>query len=282
MAAHLFRVGTVAPASVPLARLGRAFPHPALPGFAERVAQSASAAVIRQQGDPMHRSKRSEVVRPRLIIAVVAVALLSAACGSQDDDVALSDGASPTPATVATAPSPTSSPTSSPTPSDDEPQATSDGGPQATPVFNGGTEDVVLEGAQGDVAVLQQVRVARQAEFDRVTWEFSGDVPTVRAGYDDEPLEPGRGEPVDVAGTTAVVMAAEPAVDLATELHAPAQEAYDGPERITGSDTEVVSEAVRMGDFEANLQWAVGVNSRQPFRVDTLENPLRVVLDIAH
>lgn len=224
----------------------------------------------------MHRRNRTGVLRRGPILGALAVALLlTAACGSDADDVDLAGQASPTATpTVTGEPSPTPTPT---------PASEASGEQQDAPAFEGTTEDVVVEGDQGEMAVLEEVRVASHDGYDRVVWEFaSGDAPTVRVAYDDEPLEPGRGEPIDVAGATSLVMGAEPAIDLSTELRAPDQEPYDGPERMDGGDTDVVTEVVRMGDFEANLQWAVGLESRQPYRVDVLADPLRVVVDVAH
>jgi hypothetical protein len=43
----------------------------------------------------------------------------------------------------------------------------------------------------------------------------------------------------------------------------------------------VVREIVRTGDFEAVLTWAVGLDLVRSFRVLTLENPARIVVDFA-
>lgn len=59
---------------------------------------------------------------------------------------------------------------------------------------------------------------------------------------------------------------------------------YTGPRRIAGSDvgTSIVREVVRTGDFEAVLNWAVGLDARADFRVLTLEAPPRLVVDFRH
>jgi hypothetical protein len=36
------------------------------------------------------------------------------------------------------------------------------------------------------------------------------------------------------------------------------------------------------GDFEAVLTWVAGIRSEQPFRVEVLDSPPRLVVDIAH
>jgi hypothetical protein len=42
----------------------------------------------------------------------------------------------------------------------------------------------------------------------------------------------------------------------------------------------VVTEAVRTGDFEANMASVVGLDQRSPLAVTFLEDPLRLVVDI--
>jgi hypothetical protein len=41
-----------------------------------------------------------------------------------------------------------------------------------------------------------------------------------------------------------------------------------------------VREVVRTGDFEAVLTWAIGLDERVGFRVSTLDNPSRLVVDL--
>jgi hypothetical protein len=57
---------------------------------------------------------------------------------------------------------------------------------------------------------------------------------------------------------------------------------YKGPRRIDGAaaGASVVKELVRTGDFEAVLSWAIGVDKRSEFRVQTLDDPARLVVDV--
>lgn len=238
----------------------------------------------------MHRRSRTSVSRAALVAVVAATVLVAAACEGGDDEVDLADDA--TPSTQTATPTPDGTPTATPTPASDG-DADSDGDAeqdddtsdeQPAEAFEGDTEDVELEGAADQqTAVLDEVRIGRHDDFDRVVWEFSaGDRPRLWVEYNDEPSEPGSGEPVEVAGATAIQVTASTATDYGAELYAPDHEPYDGPERVEGADTERVTEAVALGDFEATMQWAVGVDAEQPFRVDVLEDPLRVVLDVGH
>jgi hypothetical protein len=56
---------------------------------------------------------------------------------------------------------------------------------------------------------------------------------------------------------------------------------YTGPRRIGGKQAgaSVIVEAVQISDFEAVLSWAVGLNDRVDFRVTTLHDPPRLVVD---
>jgi hypothetical protein len=42
-----------------------------------------------------------------------------------------------------------------------------------------------------------------------------------------------------------------------------------------------VKELVRTGDFEAVLSWAIGLEKQSEFRVQTLDDPARLVVDVA-
>lgn len=226
----------------------------------------------------MHRRSRTPHVRAALIAIVAATVLATGACGQGDDEVDLADDATPTPQeTPPSTPTPTPSSTSGSTDS-------AENGEEPTGTFEGDTEDVELEGAADQqTAVLDEVRIARHDGYDRVVWEFSaGDRPRLWVEYVDAAAEPGSGREVEVAGEATLQMVASTATDYGADLYAPDHAPYDGPERVEGADTERVTEAVALGDFEATMVWAVGVDAEQPFRVEVLEDPLRVVLDVRH
>lgn len=225
----------------------------------------------------MHRRSRTPRFRAALIATVAATVLAASACGTGDDEVDLD--ATPTPQA-----SPTADPTPTPTPASGSTDGAERGDDEPTTTFDGDTEDVELEGAANQqTAVLDEVRIARHDGYDRVVWEFSaGDRPRLWVEYVDEATEPGSGREVEVAGEATLHMAASTATDYGADLYAPDHEPYDGPDRVEGADTERVTETVSLGDFEATMEWAVGVDAEQPFRVEVLQDPLRVVLDVRH
>jgi hypothetical protein len=182
---------------------------------------------------------------------LVAAAL--AGCGSSDEDAA----------------SPTTAPTAT-----TEPATTEE-------VFPGGTEPVTGEAQVPETALLERVAVAGHDGYDRVVFQFKNGLPGYRVEYVEPPLrEDGSGNLVELEGEYFVVVRMEPASGF--DLSVPEGElVYTGPRRIVGDGTSVVREIVRTGDFEAVLTWAIGLDLVRSFRVLTLENPARIVVDFA-
>ncbi len=147
-----------------------------------------------------------------------------------------------------------------------------------------GTEPVELEGADPqDPAVLAEVRTGSHEGHERVVWEFSeGDAPRVEVAYvdADQVTEPGSGERLEVEGDAFLLVRAEFAADLGAELFAQA-EPYDGPQRLEADALASVAEVARLGDFEGNLQWVIGLDEERPFDAEMLTDPLRLVVDVA-
>ncbi len=123
--------------------------------------------------------------------------------------------------------------------------------------------------------------MARHDGYDRVVFQFKNGLPGYRVEYVEPPLrEDGSGNLVELEGEYFVVVRMEPASGF--DLSVPEGElVYTGPRRIAGDGTTVVREIVRTGDFEAVLTWAVGLDLVRSFRVLTLENPARIVVDFA-
>lgn len=132
-------------------------------------------------------------------------------------------------------------------------------------------------------ALLTAVRVGRNEGFERIVFEFEGtSVPGYRVGWVDGPVTAdGSGEPVEVDGDALLEIVLQPAsgVDMSSpELRV----TYDGPDRIdTSGTTEVLTDLVRTGDFEAVLTWVAGATEQAPFRVLTLTSPTRIAIDVA-
>jgi hypothetical protein len=156
---------------------------------------------------------------------------------------------------------------------------TSDGG--IDPLEGAGTDPASGE-AQGEgTSLLERIGVARHEGYDRVVFQFRDHLPGYRIRYRKPPFaEDGSGNPVDVDGSAFVEVRMEPASGFDLET-GEGRLVYMGPKRIKGATfgTSVVRELVRTGDFEAVLTWMIGLSDRVDFRVRTLENPARLVID---
>ena len=163
--------------------------------------------------------------------------------------------------------------------------ATTTAGPTTTteaPAIGGPSSDpVVVPAINPEVALLSDVRVARQPGFDRVVFEFRGeDTPGYDVRYVRRPVvQDGSGAEVIVAGEHVIAVRMENALDadLGKESAPPT---YTGPTRITPR-LPVVTELVRTGGFEGVLTWVIGTGARQGFVVSTLQDPPRLVVDVA-
>ena len=193
-------------------------------------------------------------MRLALVVIAATLALVGLGCGGSDDE----PGASTTTATT-TATEPTTS----------------------GEVFEGGTEPVTAPAEVSETALLERVAVAGHDGYDRVVFQFRYGLPGYRVEYVDPPLrEDGSGNVVELEGNAFLVVRMEPASGF--DLSVPEGKLiYTGPRRIAGDSTTVVREVVRTGDFDAVLTWAVGLDERVPFRVLTLDDPSRIVVDFA-
>lgn len=130
------------------------------------------------------------------------------------------------------------------------------------------------------VETISSIRAGSQAPegFDRVVIEFAGGrVPGHRLEYVDVPVtQCGSGEDRDVAGAAALF------------VRLPSTQAHDGlgaptvTPRQRGYDFPVLREMELVCDFEGQVEIALGVAARRPFRTLELSNPARLVIDFLH
>jgi hypothetical protein len=149
---------------------------------------------------------------------------------------------------------------------------------QTDPLAGADTNVVVAPTTAKSTSLIDRVAIGHHEGYDRVVFQFRDEgLPGYRVEYVEPPLkEDGSGNPVDVAGNAFVVVRMEPAsgFDLNT---GEGELVYKGPKRLPG--TGVVEEAVRTGDFEAVLSWAIGLDGKVPFRVTTASSPSRLIVD---
>jgi hypothetical protein len=128
----------------------------------------------------------------------------------------------------------------------------------------------------GGVAILREVRSASHSGFDRVVFVFEGDsLPGHRVEYVDRPVRQcGSGRAVRVAGDGWLLIRLEPA-QAHTEEGEPTVKQRE--RRLNYSN---LKELKLICDFEAQVEWVLGLNSPNRYRVLELRNPARLVLDV--
>jgi hypothetical protein len=157
--------------------------------------------------------------------------------------------------------------------------ATAEDGATATAAFSANT-DPDTAGASADAAVtVRDIRLGRQDGFDRVVFEVGGTgTPGWDVRYVDAASSQGSGKPIDVAGASVLQVsltgAGYPYDTGVTE--------YQAGRPLTAGGTEMVTEVVFDATYEGTSMAFVGTQARAPFRVYLMENPTRVVLEVAH
>ena len=207
--------------------------------------------------------------------AVLVLALAACSPGESDE--------SPSPSSTATSasPSPTDSPSTTPDPAADPSAGAptpSDDATEAPLPFPANTEPDTQDPSADAALTVTDVRVGHHDGFDRVVFELGGTgTPGWRVEYVDQPVDDGKGDVVAVDGDAYLqVMISGSGYPMDTGV-----EEYAGPNPVRAGDDGEVEEVLLRGVFEGYTQAFVGVDDEQrPFRVFSLEDPTRVVVDV--
>jgi hypothetical protein len=137
----------------------------------------------------------------------------------------------------------------------------------------GPTAATVDAPAPPPVPTLVDIRAAHHPGFDRIVFEFAGGLPaTHRVQYVDKLIADASGKRVRIAGRAILRVVLNPAdAHDSSGPTVPRRRAFALPNIMT---------TVRAGDFEAVTTYGVGLAKRTPFRVFTLTDPARVVIDV--
>jgi hypothetical protein len=224
--------------------------------------------------------------RHHLVLGAAAGALLLAACDTgPDDELQPPPVEDPT-----TEPAPEGDDATEPDDTDaapdegedetDDPAATDDETADGAEPLDG--EPTIglheQEGESGTLAVTD-VRIATHEGFDRIVFETDGDgVPGWFVDYAEATAQ-GSGEEVEVEGDVTLRVAIR-MVTLPPDLPE-GLEVWDG-DRLDGPPGGVVLELVEDTIFEGHHTFFLGLDDEQPFVVDRLDDPHRVVIDVHH
>lgn len=212
---------------------------------------------------------------PALAIGVTAMTwLLLAACGDH--------GATPSTATaVGATPAATATKTSTPAASANTAPATPNDDWTVDPLGAGGTDPVTVKANpenQTGAVLLKDVRMGVHPElggWDRIVFEFSGAArPAATIEYVSSAAQCGSGAPVTVKGSAILAVRVSGAA-----AHDEAGQPAFAKKELPGPGTTIL-EAKAACDFEGVVAWAVGIKAKQPFKVTTLQNPTRLVIDV--
>lgn len=132
---------------------------------------------------------------------------------------------------------------------------------------------------------LKDVRVAAHEGFDRVVFEFqapAGISPAIPR-YSLKPADPPftkdpSDQPMAVSGKAFLILNMQGAtgVDMSAETY---REVYTGPKELLPG-LVVVRELEQQSDYEATLNWVLGLNRSTCPTITTLSEPHRIVIDL--
>jgi hypothetical protein len=135
-----------------------------------------------------------------------------------------------------------------------------------------------LRRSPASAPVVTSIRAAHHRGFDRVTVRLRGGAPGFDVRYVARLVRDPSGQPIDLLGPESLQFVLLPA---------------NGHNPSTGASTittrrrmkwrlDELRETSVIGDFEAVFTLGVGLRRRAPFRVLTLLEPTRIVVDIRH
>ncbi len=133
--------------------------------------------------------------------------------------------------------------------------------------------------AGGEPALLTAITTRQVDGNDQIIFEYEpGDDFSFKVDYVEEAIAVS-GQPVEVEGDYDLLVATAPAarVDLTGDQPV---ETYSGPERFEPKDLDAVAEIALVEDFEGAMTWVLGTTVDSPFRVETEEDPLRLVITL--
>jgi hypothetical protein len=226
-------------------------------------------------------------MRRTVLPTVVAAALALGACSSSGTD----------PEPTATQPTDTAPSITAPRPTETTPAATEEPEPTAEEAEDA-PADEAEESVGAEFSTEEQqspenpasvgvdgplfptgARVAHHDGFDRVVFDFEGTgTPGWMVRYVDEPVADDSGIEVDLDGDAIL------RID-ASGLSTPATEDFDVDQVASGfydsGQADVVQDVYASGVFEGWSGSLVGLDEQAPFRVFTLTEPTRLVVDVS-
>lgn len=156
--------------------------------------------------------------------------------------------------------------------------ASTEAGDTGAPAFPADVASDTADASPGASVTVSDLRVGRQDGFDRVVFEVGGTgTPGWDVRYVDAASSQGSGKPIDLAGNAVLQVT----LTGAGYPYETGVKEYPAGRPATAAGTETVTEVAFDATFEGTTVAFVGTRAQAPFRVYLLQNPTRVVLDVA-
>ena len=140
-----------------------------------------------------------------------------------------------------------------------------------------GTAPVTRSNATTSQPRVVDLRFAEHARFDRVVIDVRGHRPGLTASYVHRLVFDASGKPVELRGSKKFSLVLNPA----RAHNHQGENVYDGP-RLRRLHLATLRGVAFTGDFEGYVSFGFTTDRRAPYRIFTLTNPTRVVLDFRH
>jgi hypothetical protein len=128
--------------------------------------------------------------------------------------------------------------------------------------------------------LVLDLRYGVHSTYDRVVVDLSGPVTGYRVGYVDKLRYDGSGDPVPLSGAAFLQINVQPA-NGHVDVEGHALNVYSGP-KLTRPGMPTVKGIAKLGDYEGVVSFGLALDHKAGFRVFTLTDPSRLVIDVAH
>ncbi|GAA1166654.1 AMIN-like domain-containing (lipo)protein [Nesterenkonia sandarakina] len=144
------------------------------------------------------------------------------------------------------------------------------------------TEDFpYTSGTWEEAQHLVEVRVGRHEGFDRVVFEHSGPSELAyQVEYIDQPTDQGMGAPIDVPGEAYLSISVS-GIGFNPSQH-DSDAVLSGPVEGVQTQSDLVQGIHALGTFESQSGYFIGLDQQRDFRVQMAEDPVRIIVDLAH
>lgn len=120
---------------------------------------------------------------------------------------------------------------------------------------------------------LTNATALRMDGHDQLQFTFNNGVPGYSAEYVTPPItDEGQGATIAISGDSVLKVVLENAGTI--DLSGGMKDYFTGSKRFSPTDTTVISEVVKVSEYEGRLLWGIGTRTKSPFTVTSSGNVL--------